>query len=245
MLILETFKLDTRLRKVNPKARRTHTAVLIPAKDEALTIGQVVSTLKAQGFTVVCIDDGSLDNTFDLATKAGAIGLRHLINRGQGAAIRTGIRFIITNLSEIKFLITFDADGQHDVNDAINIEEKLSKGEANLILGSRFLQVETKAKVPKIKRSILGIFITIRSLNKKFKLTDLHNGIRGMSMEIASLLEIKEDGYAHADEITKMIYHPRTVYCEIPVSIVYTDYSRRKGQPLSNGLVMLVDKLWK
>ena len=64
-------------------------------------------------------------------------------------------------------------------------------------------------------------------------------------MEIASLLEINEDGYGHAEEFTNLIYHPKVKFQEVPVSITYTTYSTSKGQPISNGLVMLVDKLWK
>jgi glycosyltransferase involved in cell wall biosynthesis len=229
------------------RVRRKTTVVLIPAKDEAVTIGNVVSSLKNEGFTVVCVDDGSTDSTPRIAAENGAIVLRHPINRGQGAAFRTGLNFVKNNLSNIEFVITFDADGQHDVQDAIKINDLLVKREVNLVLGSRFLEKKNTeiSQIPLIKKYLLKIFIKINSLNKEFRTTDIHNGIRGMSLEIAELLEIKEDGYAHAEEFTRLVSHPKSKFKEIPVTITYTKYSKQKGQPLSNGLIMLVDKLWK
>src|SRR5262249_55674272 len=111
--------------------------VVVPAYNEAQVIGEVIAGLIAHFSRVVVVDDGSIDRTGEQARAAGATVLRHIINLGQGAALQTGIDYVLAQGS--KFIATFDADGQHNPGDLIIMLERLEESGADVALGSRFL----------------------------------------------------------------------------------------------------------
>lgn len=220
-------------------AVRDATYIIIAAYNEGRVIRATVSELRAQWPNVVVVDDGSDDETADEALAAGAIVLRHVLNRGQGAALQTGIRFALAR--DARFIVTFDSDGQHRAEDVPRLIEPLVRGDADVALGSRFLG--TTEAMP-LRRGVLlriAVFFTRAVSGARF--TDTHNGFRAFSRHAAGLLDIRMDRMAHASEILDQIAARGLRWVEVPVHIRYTDYSRAKGQTSSGALRVLVDYL--
>jgi glycosyltransferase involved in cell wall biosynthesis len=204
----------------------TRTCVVIPAYNEAEVIGPVVEGLIARGFDVVVVDDASTDATAERAQTAGAVMLRHLINRGQGAALQTGILRALQ--SKADFIVTFDADGQHDPNDVLRLVQPLAGNERDVVLGSRFLA--SPDAVPFSRRLLLRVAVIFTRAASGLPVTDAHNGLRAFSSSAASAIRIRQDRMAHASELVDQVRDRRLRWCEVPVTVRYTPYSRRKGQ---------------
>jgi len=212
---------------------------VIPAFNEGEAIRGVVAELAALGVRVVVVDDGSADDTAENARAAGATVLRHEINRGQGAALQTGISYGLERGA--RFVVTFDADGQHAAEDMPRLIEPLLRGEADIALGSRFLGGESS--VPGSRRALLRAAVAFTLVTSGVRLTDAHNGLRAFSRRAASLLDLKLDRMAHASEIIDQIRRSGLRFVEVPVHVRYTEYSRRKGQRSLAALRIAADYL--
>jgi glycosyltransferase involved in cell wall biosynthesis len=213
---------------------------VVPAFNESKMIASIVRDLKNEVDRVVVVDDGSTDNTGKLAKSEGAVVLQHFLNRGQGAALQTGIDFALQLGADI--IITFDADGQHDVADIKKLAEPLMLDGVDIVLGSRFIS-SSKLKMPFLRLVILKLAVAFDRLRTGLKITDTHNGLRAISRRAAGLIKIRQDGMAHASEILEQISQLGLKYKEVPVTIKYTDYSRQKGQRLSGTFRILWDLL--
>lgn len=211
--------------------------VVIPAYNEARSIGTVVRSLKAEGYTVVVVDDGSKDRTAWAARSAGAIVLRHDLNLGQGGALQTGIALSVE--SGARWICTFDADGQHCVSDIAKMWDCLKDRKLDIVLGSRFLG--NSVGMRRARRLLLKAAILFTRLHSGLKLTDAHNGLRVMTAEAASRLQLRQMRMAHASEFIDEIVRRKLRYCECPVTIVYTDYSTAKGQSGMGSIRILMD----
>lgn len=220
-----------------------NTFIIIPAYNEQKTIADVVNEVKKFG-RVVVVDDGSKDLTKDLAKNAGAEILTHIINRGQGAALRTGTEYALINDADI--VIHFDADGQHNSSDIERIIEPILLDRTDIVLGSRFLKekADSKNKIPFIRFLLLKSAIIFTRVISGIKITDTHNGFRALSKNAAQKIKITQDGMAHASEILDEIIKNNLKYEEIPVEVKYTDYSKNKGQSSLNSLNILKDLLF-
>lgn len=215
----------------NPAGRRpdmesVSVFVVVPAYNESEVVGQVVEALRRDYPKVVVVDDGSTDNTPELARAAGATVLRHVINRGQGAAIQTGIEFSL--LSGASHIVTFDADGQHQVADIARLLEPILRGECEIAMGSRFLG--EAIDLPASRRLMLKLGVLFTRFTSGVSLSDVHNGLRAFSRKAAERIHIRLDGMAHASELIDLIHRSGLFYKEVPVTIRYTEYSRAKGQ---------------
>lgn len=188
--------------------------------------------------TVICIDDGSSDASVAEIAKTKAILIKHPINMGQGAALQTGIQFAL-RLPAIEYCITFDADGQHRVADALAMLRELQQKHLDIILGSRFLGATTN--LPWKRKLVLKMAVVFSQLTTGLHLTDAHNGLRAFNRRAAVALRITMPGMAHASEILSIIKVKRLSYEEFPVTIEYTDYSVAKGQSLFNAINILFD----
>ncbi len=220
--------------------------IVIPAYNEENKIGKVVKELITAGYkNVVVIDDGSKDNTFKVAKSAGAITLRHVINRGQGAGLQTGITYALNNGAGI--IVTYDADGQHSKNDLPAIIKPVRLGQVDAALGSRFRK--TDSNTPPIRKLFLKGGALLFRIFYGVNLSDSHNGFRALSRNAAKKINITSDDMAHASEIIDEISRKNIKYVEVPVTITYTDYSLAKGQNTLNGFKilwrMLLDQLLK
>lgn len=214
---------------------------IIPAYQEAGALPATVRDVLALGYSVVVVDDGSRDGTEEALRGLPVHYVRHAANLGQGAALQTGMDYALSHGAEI--LIHFDADGQHPAGRIADLIRPILEGECDIVLGSRFLRREDRELVPLKKRIALRIGIVVSGILSGVWLSDTHNGFRALSREAASRIRLREDGFAHATEILACVRTAGLRYREVPVGIRYTAYSMRKGQPVSNGLNVVVDLL--
>jgi glycosyltransferase involved in cell wall biosynthesis len=222
-----------------PNGELRGACAVIAAYNEGPAIREVVRGLVAAGVDVVVVDDGSADDTGERARRAGATVLRHELNRGQGAALQTGISYALARGAEI--VVTFDADGQHAVDDLPRLIAPLRAGTAEIALGSRFL--EGGREVPRSRRALLRAAVAFTRVASGVRLTDAHNGLRAFSRRAAARLDLKLDRMAHASEIVDQIRRSGLPFVEVPVRVRYTEYSRRKGQSSIAALKIAADYL--
>jgi polyprenyl-phospho-N-acetylgalactosaminyl synthase len=222
--------------------RNSDACLVVPLYNEAAVVHDVVSTAMATFPTVVVVDDGSTDGSAARAEAAGAIVVQHPINLGQGAALQTGIDLAL-RLPAVRYIVTFDADGQHQVSDADAMVDRLREGEADVIFGSRFLDRRTRPGA--IKRLVLRAAVAYTNLTTGVRLTDAHNGLRAFTREAAALLDVKQNRMAHASEIVEQVGRSELRLVEHPVHILYTDYSRSKGQSVLNAVNILTELLYR
>jgi polyprenyl-phospho-N-acetylgalactosaminyl synthase len=214
--------------------------VVIPVYNEARVVAEVVTHVLETFPNVVCVDDGSSDDSAVRVLGTGAHLVRHPVNLGQGAALETGLRYALSR-SGASFFVTFDADGQHQVEDVVRMLDVARSGRADVVLGSRFLGGGGTASVPRLKRLLLPVVALLSPTARRLRLTDAHNGLRVFARPAAERLRISIDGMAHASEIIAVLARSRWRVVEIPVTILYTEYSRTKGQSLINGVNILFD----
>lgn len=214
--------------------------IVVPAFGEASVIGDVVTDLRAVFDHVVCVDDGSRDQTGEAALRAGAHVVRHPVNLGQGAAIQTGVEYARRQPHAAVFA-TFDADGQHRVKDVIRMVDRLNAGDVDLVIGTRFADSHLGNRTPIVKRLVLRSAALLSRRSRRLGLTDAHNGLRVFGTRVADGLDITMSGMSHASEFIALAYENRWRVTEEPVEILYTDYSKSKGQPLLNGVNIVVD----
>jgi len=200
--------------------------IVIAAFNEGKAIGEVVRELLPRFPNVVVVDDGSHDDTRERAHEAGATVLHHIVNRGQGAALQTGISYALKRGARI--IVTFDADGQHRPDDIPALVMPIARGEVELCLGSRFL--EHGDKVPFGRRMLLLAAIVFTRITSGMRLSDAHNGFRAFSRRAAEHIDLHLDRMAHASEIIDQLRASQLPYREVPVFIRYTAYSLAKGQ---------------
>ena len=204
----------------------SNTWIIVPAYNEATRIGRTLQTLLPLYPNVVVIDDGSTDTTRQVAHEAGAWVLRHEVNSGQGASLQTGLDFALRQGAD--YLVTFDADGQHDPDDIARMLAPLTKGEADVALGSRFLG--QTVDMPFTRKLILKAGVLFTRIVSNIKVTDTHNGLRAFTRAAASKLHLVQDRMAHASEILDQIRQQQLRYVEVPVTIRYTADTLAKGQ---------------
>ncbi|MFH1255599.1 MAG: glycosyltransferase family 2 protein [bacterium] len=209
---------------------------VIPAFNEEKNIAAVVSRAKNFTDVVVAVDDGSSDRTADFAEKSGAVLLKHIINRGQGAALRTGTAYCLDNGADI--IVHFDADGQFLSQDIKRVVAPIELGQAQVVFGSRFLCAEHSSEMPFFKKYF--IMPLAKAANKLFfgiNLTDPQSGFRAMSAEAASEISWKQDRMAHCSEIMFEVKKNNFKIKEVPIKVIYKNF----GQNFSGGLKILKD----
>src|SRR5690242_10140708 len=212
--------------------------LVVPLFNEARVIGEVVRQARAVFPNVVCVDDGSSDDSADEAARAGAVVVRHPVNLGQGAALQTGFEFALS-VPDMRWVVTFDADGQHQVQDVVAMLDKARREQLDVVFGSRFLDDRTQAGT--LKKLVLRAAVAYTNLTTSTRLTDAHNGLRVISRDVLSHVSITQNRMAHASELVAQIGALDVRYGESPVHVLYTDYSRSKGQSLWNAVNILVE----
>lgn len=215
--------------------------IVIPAYNEATTIASVVVSLRAAGYSSVCVvNDGSADSTPALARRAGAHVLNHITNFGQGAALQTGMRYALGRGAQ--YICTFDADGQHSPQAIAKLREALERTQSDVAIGSRFLGGESS--VPFLRRALLRAAVIFTRMHARVTVTDTHNGLRLFTRDAAESIEIEQPGMAHASEILQKLGTSNFKITEVPVTISYTTHSRKKGQSGFDSVKILLDLLY-
>jgi polyprenyl-phospho-N-acetylgalactosaminyl synthase len=211
--------------------------VICPAFNEAATIARVVADLRRCGYDVVVVDDGSSDNTRHLAATVATAVITHPVNLGQGAALKTGIDYALSQGAEI--LVTFDSDGQHRAEDIPGLLRALSHQRADFALGSRRLGQAENMPCARWISLVAATLFTIATTG--LRLTDTHNGLRAFTRRGAAVLSLRQNRMAHASEILTDIAHSQLHYVEVPVTVDYTPYSLAKGQRTGDFVMILLD----
>lgn len=231
------------------------TFIIIPAYNEEKNIGQVANEAKQYG-QVVVVDDGSSDDTYKAVKKLGAVRLRHVVNRGQGASLKTGIDYALEQGAEI--IVTIDSDGQHLTAEIPKLIEPILRGEAEIVLGSRFLSTDSQGlktddnglrinaartlNIPWTKKwLILKPAVLVEKMFTGLKLSDVHQGFRAMNRVAAEKIQITQDRMAHATEIVSEIKRHCLRHKEVPTSVIYKKY----GQGLRGGAKILKDLIFR
>ena len=171
--------------------------ILIPLYNEATVIEGLVKQLSSVFKNIVIVNDGSTDDSQEILEKLDIHLINHPINMGQGSAISTGFNYIYE--TDAKALITFDADGQHSVEDAKIFAYEILKSESDIIFGSRFL--EHSENIPFLKKTVLTLASKITNLFSKMELTDTHNGMKAIKKDSLAKINIEIDGYAFESEL--------------------------------------------
>ncbi|GAA1613860.1 glycosyltransferase family 2 protein [Leucobacter chromiireducens] len=213
------------------------TWVVIPLYNEATVIAGVIRDLLAQFPHIVCIDDGSRDGSGEIARQAGARVVTHPINLGQGAALQTGFEYALERGAE--FVVTFDADGQHRVEDAAAMLRRARAEDLAIVFGSRFLDDRTNPGF--LKKVVLKTAVAVTNVTTRTKLTDAHNGLRVIRADALRQIKLRQDRMAHGTEIVVQLGRTGLPYAEHPVEVIYSEYSKAKGQSLLNSVNILVD----
>jgi glycosyltransferase involved in cell wall biosynthesis len=213
--------------------------IIIPAFNESKVIRKTIAPVLEKGYTVVLVDDCSSDNMIDAVKDLPIHYVRHSINLGQGAAIQTGIQYAYKMGAE--YAVTFDADGQHNFEEIPKILAPVEAGRADITLGSRFMKGGTAEAIPGFRKKVIKTAIIVNGILTGLWLTDAHNGFRAMNRTALGKIRITQNRMAHATEFLSIIKNNSLRYEEVPVHIVYTEYSMTKGQGNLNAINIVLD----
>lgn len=196
--------------------------VVLPAYNESSVVSQVIDEIKKHGYSnIIVVDDGSTDDTFKRAKEKGAIAVRHILNRGKGAAIKTGIT--AAKILNAERVVTFDADGQHEPGD---IDKALALlDEYDVVLGRRNFG---ERHIPHHKKvgNFLGNVLTWMVFG--LWVADSQSGMRAYSKKAMDLIDTTADRYEYDSEIMREIVRNDLSYVEMPIRVRYTEYSQKK-----------------
>ncbi len=214
--------------------------IIVPAYNEQEVLFKTISALVTTSYSIVVIDDGSTINLKECIKELPVYFLQHQLNLGQGAALQTGNEFALKMGAE--YIVHFDADGQHQLSDIEKLLQPIVNEECDIALGSRFLNKQAK-EIPFSKRIVIHNARYINYMFTGILLSDAHNGLRAMNKKAAILMVLTENRMSHASEILFLIKKHKLKIKEVSVSILYTEYSKQKGQSIWNSIRILFDLL--
>ncbi len=213
--------------------------IIIPAFNETTVIKKVVEELILAGYSIVIVDDGSEENLLvQVHALTNTYYILHAVNLGQGAALQTGIEFALQK--KAKYLVTFDADGQHSAAEIPALLLPIQNNEADITLASRFLK-PGHHNASFSRQLLLKIARWINYLFTGLYLSDAHNGLRAMNRTAAEKITLKENRMAHATEFLFAIKKNNLRFKEVPATVTYTVYSKSKGQSIFNSIRIFFD----
>jgi glycosyltransferase involved in cell wall biosynthesis len=217
------------------------TFIVIPAYNESKKIGVVLDGLRKAGYkNIIVVDDGSKDKTYEI-TKNKSYSILHSINRGQGAAIKTGIEFAI--LKNADLIVTFDGDGQFLVEDIKKITEPIIENKADVALGSRFLG--KAINIPFSKKIVLKLGVLFVYMLYGIKITDSQCGLRALTRDAALRIKLTSDKMEHAADFFSEIMRNKLKYVEVPITVIYDKYSLGKGQDWTSSIDLGINMVLK
>ena len=218
--------------------------MVVPAFNEQKVIKDIINNLLKKFPNVIVVNDGSNDRTLEIINELDIKVLSHEINLGVGAAVQTGFDYV-SKIPNAKAVITFDADGQHLVDDAVAMAKEILICDEGIIFGTRF--PKHSKNIPKVKRIVLKLIARITDLVTGVTLSDAHNGLKAYKVSTIKELELQFSSYSYESELITQVAKKKIDYKEMPTDIKYTNYSIKKGQKLLNGLLIIEDllKLWK
>ena len=214
-------------------------AVGLPAFNEEKNIALIISKIGKITDTIIVCNDGSLDLTGEIASKMGAIVVTHDKNLGYGAAIRS--LFLKSKELDVDVLVTFDADGQHDVNDIENVLKPILDDKADLVIGSRFLD-RSKDDTPSYRKTGIKIITKLTNVSLKEKISDSQSGFRSYSKDVLSKIVPSDYGMGVSSEILIKASNNNFRIAEVPIKISY-DGDTSTHHPVSHGVSVIMSTL--
>ena len=214
-------------------------AVGLPAFNEEKNIASIISRIGKITDTIIVCNDGSSDLTAEIASKMGAIVITHDKNLGYGAAIRS--LFLKAKELDIDVLVTFDADGQHNVNDIENVVKPILEKKADLVIGSRFLD-NSKDDIPSYRKAGIKIITKLTNVSLKEKISDSQSGFRSYSKDVLSKIVPSDYGMGVSSEILIKASNNDFRIAEVPIKISY-DGDTSTHHPVSHGTSVILSTL--
>ena len=211
----------------------------IPAFNEEKNIASIITKLSTIADTILVCDDGSTDLTATIAKKIGAVVIKHGKNLGYGAAIRS--LFLKAKDLDGDVLVTFDADGQHRIDDIKNVIKPIVNQEADLVIGSRFLD-ESEKEVPQYRKVGIKVITKITNASIKKQLTDSQSGFRAYSRKIILELNPSETGMGVSTEILIKASSKNFRIVEVPIKIIY-EGNTSTHNPITHGSSVIISTI--
>jgi len=215
--------------------------VCIPAFNEAKTIAEVIMKSKKYADTVIVYDDGSTDDTYEVANSAGATVIRNPENKGYGVAIRS--LFQAAKEQNADIMVTLDSDGQHNPDQIPQLIEPLLKQRIDMVIGSRFLDSNDKEKVPRYRSFGIKTITKLTQAASYSGITDSQSGFRAYNKNALSKINLFEDGMAVSIEILLRAKEKKLLSTEVPITINYDVKDTSTHNPISHGVGVLYSVL--
>lgn len=213
--------------------------IVIPAYNEEKTVGEIIEEIAKRNYKVILVDDGSKDNTYKIAKNSklkypnNIFIYNHVINRGLGSALKTGMEGALK--LNAKFVVTFDADGQHNIDDIIKVCKPLKNGEADVVIGSRPFE-----DMPLSKNFANTVMNLLTLVFYKTKVKDSQSGLRAFKSDIIHKLDIVSQGYAVSSEFIREFKKNNLKLKEVTITTIYTPETQAKGTNAIVGLKILL-----
>jgi len=204
---------------------------VIPAYNEAERISSVIHGAKQHVDCIIVVDDGSSDRTSSVAAQDGALVIHHLENSGAGAATMTGIE--VARALRADTIVTLDADEQHDPNDIPKLLRAIEEDGADIVFANRFGQ---KNNIPSIRRFLNTIGNALTFLATGMWVADSQCGYKALGPKAVKEVDIRMSGYEFCTEIVREAAQHRWRITEVPVRVVYSEYTLAKGQSFAHGI---------
>jgi len=221
---------------------KSNILIILPAYNEAKVIENVLLDIQKQGYSNIClVDDGSTDNTSEIARKFGVKILTHPINRGAGAAVQTGISY--ARNEGFQYVILIDSDGQHLPEDIEKLFNKMQETNADIIIGNRFINDDND--VPKRRITYNQIANVFTNFFCKNNYKDTQSGFRLLNRNAIEKLNLKNRGFGFCSEMIIESEKLNLRVEETPIRVLYTEYSMNKGQNLREGVRTARSILWR
>lgn len=210
--------------------------IFLPAYNEGGVIGGVLEKLptKLAGIDriqTIVVDDGSKDETSRVAREHGAVVARHRINRGVGLATITGIR--VAQQLGTDILVMMDSDGQHAPEDLPKLLAPLLGKEADVVVGTRLVNPKGMPWIRRVGNKTMNFFLKVLA---GVQTTDSQSGFRGFTIDALTKMELTTSGYEVHTEILVAARKAGLRVAEVPIKVIYTAYSKKKGQTITNAL---------
>ena len=212
--------------------------LVVPAFNEEKTVSQIIEGIADKGYNVILVNDGSKDKTLQLAIESKKkypnqiFVVSHVINRGLGAALKTGM--VLALNKGAKYIVTFDADGQHEIEDIPKVCKPLQDGEADVVIGARPFE---DMPISKSFANIIMNALTLIFYGRKVK--DSQSGLRAFTAHAADVINIVSRGYGVSSEFIKEISDKNLKLAEVTITTIYTPETQNKGTDAIVGLKIL------
>ena len=213
-------------------------AIGIPAYNEEKNIASIIVKLKKIVNTIIICDDGSTDTTAEIAKELGVVVISHSKNQGYGAAIKT--IFLEAKNKQVDILITFDADGQHQIKDISKVIEPINSDNADVVIGSRFLDNQTQ--IPTYRKIGVKAITQLTNAITGSSITDSQSGFRAYNKLALEKIIPTESGMGISTEILIKVKEEKLRITEVPIKISY-EGNTSTHNPVSHGTSVIFSTL--